>query len=119
MNGFLHNLMGPGMDWFFRGSIWWEIIGYGGNALFTSRFLVQWLYSERHKRVVVPPIFWHLSLWGSLVSLIYALHADRGPIILSFLLLPILYGRNLMLLYRKPGPDAPKEEELPAGKSPT
>jgi lipid-A-disaccharide synthase-like uncharacterized protein len=49
---------------------------------------------------VVPPIFWHLSFWGSTVSLIYALHIDKLPILLSFSFLPFLYARNLMLLRR-------------------
>jgi len=48
----------------------------------------------------VPPIFWHLSFWGSLISLVYALHIDKLPVILSFALLPPLYFRNLMLMKR-------------------
>jgi lipid-A-disaccharide synthase-like uncharacterized protein len=55
---------------------------------------------------VVPPIFWHLSFWGSSVSLIYALHIDKLPILLSFSFLPFLYARNLMLLRRGPARQA-------------
>ena len=57
--------------------------------------MIQWLYSERHKQVVVPPIFWHLSFWGSVVSLVYACHVDRLPIILGYAFLPFLYARKL------------------------
>jgi lipid-A-disaccharide synthase-like uncharacterized protein len=72
-----------------------------GNLLFSSRFLIQWLVSERRRRVTVPAVFWHLSLWGSLVSLVYALHVDKLPIILGYVFLPVIYGRNLVLLGRE------------------
>ena len=48
----------------------------------------------------MPPIFWHLSFWGSTVSLVYAMHIDKLPILLSFSFLPFLYARNLILLRR-------------------
>ena len=50
----------------------------------------------------MPPIFWHLSFWGSALSLVYALHVDKLPILLSFAFLPFLYARNLILLRRGP-----------------
>ncbi len=87
--------------WFFQKSFWWEAVGYFGNALFASRFILQWFHSERRKEIFVPPIFWHLSFWGSLVTLFYAVHTTRIPYILGVAFLPFLYGRNLMLLYRK------------------
>ncbi len=100
-NIFLFALSGADAGWFYRESAWWTAFGYAGNAVFASRFVLQWLHSERRKELIVPPIFWHLSFWGSLVSLIYAFHIDKPPVILSFIFLPILYGRNLMLLYKK------------------
>ena len=84
MHAFIQQIFGSGWEWFYRDTIVWDIFGYCGNALFTSRFIVQWFCSERIKRVVVPPIFWHLSFWGSIVGLIYAFHLDKGPMILSF-----------------------------------
>ena len=114
MNGMLQNWMGPGLDWFFRETIYWTAFGLVGNALFSSRFIIQWLYSERLKRVVVPPIFWHLSFWGSVVSLIYAFHVDKIPVILGYIFLPLLYARNLILLYRKaPAPQTPASGPSP------
>jgi lipid-A-disaccharide synthase-like uncharacterized protein len=59
--------------------------------------------------LVVPPIFWHLSFWGSLVSLVYAFHVDKLPIILGFVALPFIYGRNLVLLKRQSVPGGPRE----------
>ncbi|MBL8419168.1 MAG: lipid-A-disaccharide synthase N-terminal domain-containing protein, partial [Dechloromonas sp.] len=39
----------------------WIIIGFGGQALFMMRFVVQWWSSEKEKRVVVPVAFWYFS----------------------------------------------------------
>ena len=100
--GFLQPLLGPLLPWLYVDSTWWTVFGLLGNALFSSRFVIQWLYSEKKKELLVPPIFWHLSFWGSSVSLIYALHIDKLPILLSFSFLPFLYARNLMLLRRGP-----------------
>jgi len=65
--------------------------------------VIQWLYSEKKRVLVVPPIFWHLSFWGSVIALLYAFHIDKLPVILSFLFLPFLYARNLVLLRRGEG----------------
>ena len=47
----------------------WLIIGFAGQALFTARFLVQWIASERKRDSVVPVAFWWLSLLGGLMLL--------------------------------------------------
>ena len=52
----------------------WLTIGFIGQGLFSARFLVQWLASERQKRSVIPEAFWYLSLAGGLTLLIYAIH---------------------------------------------
>ena len=56
---------GPILPWLYVDSRWWTAFGLLGNALFSSRFVIQWLHSEKTKELVVPPIFWHLSFWGS------------------------------------------------------
>jgi lipid-A-disaccharide synthase-like uncharacterized protein len=99
--GFLQPLLGRPLPWLYVESLWWTAFGLLGNALFSSRFLVQWLLSERRREVVVPPVFWHLSFWGSVVSLVYSLHIDKLPVILGYAFLPLLYARNLVLLARQ------------------
>ena len=99
---FLQPFAGAWLAWFYADSKWWTVFGLVGNAIFSARFVVQWLTSERRKQLVVPPIFWHLSFWGSLVSLVYAFHVDKLPIILGYIALPFIYGRNLVLLKRHP-----------------
>jgi len=99
-SGFLQPLLGATLPWLYVESLWWTGLGLLGNLMFSSRFLLQWLSSEKKKRIVVPPIFWHLSFWGSLLSLIYSLHIDKLPVILGYAFLPLIYARNLILLRR-------------------
>lgn len=105
--GFLQPFLGPLVPWLYWDSVYWTVFGLLGNGLFSSRFVIQWLTSERRKQLVVPAVFWHLSFWGSLISLIYSLHIDKLPVILSFAFLPFLYGRNLILLRRTRGTESP------------
>ena len=62
-------------------------------------------------KVVVPAHFWHLSFWGSVLNLLYALHIDNAPIIFGVIALPIIYGRNLVLLRRTRGRAAELRKE--------
>jgi lipid-A-disaccharide synthase-like uncharacterized protein len=108
--GIIQQLIGARLDWLFRESIYWTAFGLLGTLLFGSRFVLQWLHSEKRGRVVVPPIFWHLSFWGSLICLIYSLHIDKLPVILGYLFLPFIYARNLILL-RKTPPEFPGQRD--------
>jgi lipid-A-disaccharide synthase-like uncharacterized protein len=65
------------MDWLYNqlwldGHFRWAIVGWIGNAIFSTRFVVQWYATEKKRQVVVPVSFWWLSLAGSLLLLIYA-----------------------------------------------
>lgn len=90
---------------------WWDVVGFSGQAIFASRFFVQWIASERRKTSVVPIAFWYLSIVGSLISLAYVLPTHRIPLILGYLFNCIPYVRNLMLIYaqraREPAPLGP------------
>ncbi|HVM51304.1 MAG TPA: lipid-A-disaccharide synthase N-terminal domain-containing protein [Candidatus Acidoferrum sp.] len=84
-----------GIDW----SVW-KVVGWLGNVLFTSRFLVQWYATERRKRVVVPGAFWWLSLAGSLVLLSYSVHKRDSVFIFAYGFSWIPYIRNLVIQRR-------------------
>jgi lipid-A-disaccharide synthase-like uncharacterized protein len=72
-----------------------------GNLLFTSRFIVQWWATEKHKRVVIPDAFWWLSLTGSGCLLTYALFYQRDSVfIFAYAFTWIPYIRNLMIGHR-------------------
>jgi lipid-A-disaccharide synthase-like uncharacterized protein len=76
----------------------WLIIGFAGQALFTARFLVQWIASERRRDSVVPVAFWWLSLLGGLTLLSYASYRQDPVIIVGQAMGLVVYARNLMLV---------------------
>ncbi len=88
----------------------WLVFGLLGNATFGSRFLVQWLASERAGDSVIPVVFWYLSIAGSLILLIYAIHLKNLVFTLAYLPNTAIYCRNLVLIRRGreiPGPRGP------------
>jgi lipid-A-disaccharide synthase-like uncharacterized protein len=83
-----------GMQW----GTFWTTVGWLANATFSSRFLVQWYATEKKKRVVVPSLFWWLSLLGSLLFLFYAIFYDRHNVILfAYAFNWIPYLRNIII----------------------
>jgi lipid-A-disaccharide synthase-like uncharacterized protein len=94
------NLFGEGK---FLGIEWntWKVIGWMGNAVFFSRFFLQWYATEKRGQVVVPTSFWWLSLAGSGLLLSYALFYRRDSVfIFAYLFTWIPYIRNLIIHYR-------------------
>lgn len=85
------------LPWLYGDSWMWTVIGFLGTFTFGSRFVIQWWMSEKKKRIVVPAIFWYLSFFGSLMTLVYVIHLDKAPLILGNLFLPFLYFRNIYL----------------------
>jgi len=84
-------------------SDFWLILGLIGQGLFSARFVIQWLASERAHRSVVPTLFWVFSILGSTVLLIYAVHRRDPVFILGQSLGLLIYGRNLYLIWREKG----------------
>jgi|SRR5436190_2506858 len=78
----------------------WEVVGWLGNAVFFSRFFVQWYATEKLKRVVVPTAFWWLSLIGSLCLLLYGIYTRKSVFIFAYLFTWIPYIRNLIVQRR-------------------
>lgn len=78
----------------------WVAFGLMGQILFGSRFIVQWVASERKKSSYIPIVFWYLSLSGGLVTTIYAIHRRDPVFIIGQGAGLLVYIRNLMLIYR-------------------
>ncbi|QVM89537.1 lipid-A-disaccharide synthase N-terminal domain-containing protein [Pseudomonas entomophila] len=78
----------------------WLIIGFAGQAVFTGRFVLQWLYSEFKRRSVIPVGFWYLSMLGSALLLIYAIYRQDPVFILGQAFGILVYLRNLQLIAR-------------------
>ena len=79
----------------------WLIIGFVGQGLFSLRFLLQWIASERARRSTVPHVFWWFSLAGGLVLFAYALHRQDPVFAVGQGSGLVIYSRNLFLIYRR------------------
>ncbi|RME35271.1 MAG: lipid A biosynthesis protein [Gammaproteobacteria bacterium] len=79
----------------------WLAVGFLGQALFSMRFLIQWLTSERMGRSVIPIAFWWFSIAGSLTLLSYAIHREDPVFILGQSVGTFIYLRNLILIRRE------------------
>jgi len=76
-------------------------IGFLGQFICASRFIVQWIYSEKKGESYIPIIFWYLSIVGGLSLLVYAIFRKDPVIILGQSFGILVYTRNLILIYRK------------------
>ena len=81
--------------------IFFLVIGFIGQGLFASRFIFQWIYSEKQGRSVIPLQFWYLSIFGGIGLLIYAIFRKDPVIILGQTFGIFVYIRNLVLIYKK------------------
>ena len=77
--------------------VWLLLLGFSGQAIFSLRFVIQWLYSEKRKNSVLPLPFWILSLTGSTLILLYALFRKDPVLILGNLAGIFVYIRNISL----------------------
>ena len=78
----------------------WLILGFTAQMLFSARFLVQWIASERAQRSVVPISFWFLSILGGILLLSYAIRR-RDPVFIAGQAMGVcVYARNLVLIWR-------------------
>ena len=85
-----------GLDWSYL-----MVLGFIGNALFSMRFLVQGLASERQRESVIPVSFWYWSIAGSAMMCVYFIFR-RDPVgILAYLPNSLIYIRNLMLIRKR------------------
>lgn len=82
----------------------WLAIGLLGQALFSARFFVQWIASERRKQSVVPRAFWYFSVGGGLTLLAYAIWRRDPVFIIGQGAGLFVYARNLWFIHRDPPP---------------
>jgi len=84
----------------------WLVVGFVGQIMFGMRFFVQWIASEKAKKSVIAIAFWYLSICGSLILLVYAVHRRDPVFILGQSTGSFIYLRNLYLIKNE------KENEL-------
>lgn len=78
---------------------YWFILGIGflAQGLFSSRIFLQWIISERHKKVLTPKLFWEISLFASFLLFIYGYLRDDFAIMLGQVITYYIYIRNMQL----------------------
>src|SRR3954452_5603096 len=81
----------------------WLAFGLIAQLLFTARFLVQWISSERAGQSVVPMAFWFFSMGGGLMTLVYGVSKREPVIILGQSMATVIYIRNIMLIMKNRG----------------
>ncbi len=88
VGGYLYDVFVVKLDW-------WLALGFLAQALFTARFLVQWIASERAGKSVIPVAFWFFSIGGGALLLVYALYR-RDPVFIAGQAFGVfVYARNL------------------------
>jgi lipid-A-disaccharide synthase-like uncharacterized protein len=91
----------------FQENYWfWKVVGFGGLFVFQARWIVQWLYSEKHGESKIPVAFWWLSMTGALLELLYFLRQQDSVGVCGYIFSVVPYSRNLVLVYRKRRRDA-------------
>src|SRR3978361_1428316 len=92
IGGYLYDVFVVRLDWGLG-------LGFFAQAMFTARFLVQWIASERAGKSVIPIAFWFFSIGGGVLLLIYALYR-RDPVFIAGQALGlIVYARNLYFIF--------------------
>jgi len=79
----------------------WLVLGFFGQAMFSSRFLLQWIASERKRISVVPGLFWWFSIAGGICLLVYAVLRRDTVIFVGQAAGLVVYARNIVLLRRQ------------------
>ncbi|WP_457571039.1 lipid-A-disaccharide synthase N-terminal domain-containing protein [Desulfovulcanus sp.] len=79
----------------------WLGIGLFAQLLFSARFLIQWIASERAKKSVMPVYFWYFSLGGAVLLLVYSIYRKDPVFILGQSTGLLIYSRNLYLIYKE------------------
>lgn len=79
----------------------WLGVGFLGQALFSARFLVQWVASERRRQSFIPRAFWFFSVAGGVTLLSYAIYRQDPVFIVGQGAGLFVYSRNLWFIYRQ------------------
>lgn len=76
----------------------WVGVGLFAQAMFSMRFIIQWLHSEKQKKSVVPDLFWYFSFFGGTLLLAYAIHKMDPVFILGQSTGLFIYARNIYFI---------------------
>jgi len=82
-------------------SMVWIAIGLGGQVVFSCRFIVQWIISEKQRRSVIPEAFWWISLGGAVCLFVYFVWRQDIVGVLGQSTGLVIYARNLRLIHKQ------------------
>ena len=85
----------------------WIFIGLAAQLLFSARFLVQWIATEKARASIIPETFWYFSFFGGLLLLAYACYRVDPVFILGQAAGLVIYSRNIYFIWlckRAPSP---------------
>ncbi len=85
------------LDW----NLFWQGVGIIGAVIFFGRFYVQWIWSEKLGRSVIPMVFWYMSSVGSIILLGYGVYILSPVGVVSYGFNLLVYARNLIHIWRK------------------
>jgi lipid-A-disaccharide synthase-like uncharacterized protein len=85
------------------GELIWLGVGFTAQLMFSMRFIVQWIASERARRSVMPEVFWYFSFMGGAMLLAYAIHRMDPVFILGQSMGLIIYARNIYFIWQHRG----------------
>ena len=77
----------------------WLAIGFGAQLMFSMRFIIQWIASEKARASIVPETFWYFSFVGGAMLFVYALYRGDPVFILGQGLGLIIYSRNIYFIW--------------------
>ncbi len=80
----------------------WIAVGLTAQALFSMRFLVQWVATEKARASIIPETFWYFSFAGGAILLAYAIYRMDPVFIIGQSFGMLVYLRNLQLIARHP-----------------
>jgi len=94
--------------------LFWLSFGFGAQAMFFMRFVLQWLASEKAKQSIVPEVFWYFSFAGGLGLLVYATYRVDPVIMLGQATGLLIYSRNIYFIWKEKRRLAEQEQKVPA-----
>lgn len=95
--------------------LFWLCFGFGAQAMFFMRFVLQWIASEKARQSIVPEVFWYFSFAGGLGLLIYAIHRVDPVIIVGQATGLFIYCRNIYFIWlQKREAREQQSSEIPA-----
>jgi lipid-A-disaccharide synthase-like uncharacterized protein len=77
----------------------WLLIGFAAQLMFSMRFIVQWVASERARQSIVPEMFWYFSLFGGILLFAYAIYRADPVFILGQGTGLLIYARNIQMIW--------------------